>query len=165
MAVRLVLVIAFVLAVLPARAAVLDDRDASRLADVTEAIQSFEDEVVSALHHLPADTGQIESYSYVKLNLEAAHERLNNILMQVAFSIYMESPADESLVLTVIHAQLLPPSRSYLIEKKDAIASMAAAHPSNPVFAAYSTRANAILGDRAIPLLDEIDRKIGALQR
>jgi hypothetical protein len=162
---RLVLAIVLVLAAFPVRATVLDDHDASRLADVTEAIQSFEDEVVSALHHLPADAGQLESYSYVKLNLEAAHERLNNILMQVAFSIYMESPVDESLILTVIHAQLLPPSRNYLIEKKDAIASMAATHPSNAVFAAYSARANALLGDRAVPLLDELDRKIGAPRR
>jgi len=42
---------------------------------------------------------------------------------------------------------------------------MAAAHPSDPVFAAYRTRANAILGDRAIPLLDDMDRKIGEFRR
>ena len=52
-----------------------------------------------------------------------------------------------------------------LYEKKDAIASMAAAHPDNKVFAEYSRRANAILGDRAIPLLEELERRIGAAPR
>jgi hypothetical protein len=42
---------------------------------------------------------------------------------------------------------------------------MAAAHPANAVFAAYAARANAILGDRAIPLIDELSSRIGALRR
>src|SRR5580658_3017362 len=140
---------------LPARAAVLDAQDVARLAAVTAAIQAFEDDVVSALHHLPPDAEQIEAYSYVKLNLEAAHERLNTVFTQVALSLYVEAPADEALILNLVRAQLLPASKNYLVEKKDAIASMAATHPANPVFAAYSTRASAILGDRAVPLLGE----------
>jgi hypothetical protein len=163
---RLVLLIALALATLPAQAAVFEEHDTSRLADINEAIKSFEDEVSSSLHDLPSnDAEQIESYSYVELNLEAAHERLNNIFMLLAVSIYMEALSDQLLILNVMHGQLLPQSKSYLIEKRDAIASMAAAHPANKMFAAYSARAAAILGDRAIPLLDELYRRTGDLER
>ena len=44
-----------VLAAFPARAAVLDANDTSRLAAINDAIQSFEDDVGSALHNLPPD--------------------------------------------------------------------------------------------------------------
>ncbi len=159
-------VIGLVLATFPVRAAVFDERDTSRLADINEAIQLFENDVGSALHNLPPnDSGQIESYAYVELNLEAAHERLNNIFMLVAVSIYMDSLPDQFLILDVMYGQLLPRSKNYLNVKMDAIASMAAAHPANEVFATYSTRANAILGDRAIPFLDELYRRIDALRR
>jgi hypothetical protein len=165
-ALRLTLVIALVLVACPLRAAVFDERDLSRLTDINEAFQSFEDEVGSALHHVPQDDAeQIESYAYVKLNLEAAHERLNNVFMLLAVSIYMESSRDEVLILGLMHQQLLTQSKNYLTEKNEAIASMAAAHPANAVFAAYAERAGAILGDRAIPLIDELYRRIGALRR
>jgi hypothetical protein len=128
-----------------------------------EAIASFENDVGSALHNLkPGEADQIESYAYVELNLEAAHERLNTVFMMAAVSIYVDSPTDQDLLLHVMHGQLLSRSRNYLDEKKDAIASMAAAHPDNTVFAEYSRRANALLGDRAIPLLDELERRLGA---
>jgi hypothetical protein len=163
---RLALVIGLALATFPVRAAVLDERDTSRLAAINQAIQAFEYDVGSALHNLgPDETGLIESYAYVELNLEAAHERLNNVFMLVAVSIYMDAPPDQFLVLNVIHGQLLTPSKNYLSEKMDAIASMAAAHPENKVFAEYSARANALLGDRAIPLLDELYGRIGALRK
>jgi hypothetical protein len=162
---RAVFVIGLVLATFPVRAAVFDEHDTSRLADINEAIQSFENDVGSALHNLPPnDSGQIESYAYVELNLEAAHERLNNIFMLVAVSIYMDSPTDQALIMDVMYVQLLGPSKNYLNIKKDAIASMAAAHPANKVFATYSARADALLGDRAIPLLDELYRRIGAVR-
>ena len=154
------------MAVLPARAAVLDEQDTARLVAINEAIASFENDVGSALHNLkPEDAGQIESYAYVELNLEAAHERLNTVFMLAAVSIYVESATDQALLLQLMRGQLLTRSRNYLDEKKDAIASMAAAHPDNQVFAEYSRRANALLGDRAIPLLEEIDRRIGAAPR
>ena len=160
------LVIGFTMATFPARAAVFDERDTSRLAAINEAIQSFENDVGSALHNLSSDDAeQIESYAYVELNLEASHERLNTVFMLVAVSGYMESPSDQFLVLDVLYRQILPRSKNYLNEKKDAIASMAAAHPDNKVFAEYSRRANALLGDRAIPLLEELDRRIGAAPR
>jgi hypothetical protein len=163
---RFALVIGLVLATFPARAAILDEHDTSRLAEVSQAIQAFENDVGSALHNLtPDDSNLIESYAYVELNLEAAHERLNNVFMLVAVSIYMDSPPDQFLILNVIHEQLLTPTKNYLNEKMDAIASMAAAHPDNKVFADYHTRANAILGDRAIPLLDELFGRIGALKK
>jgi hypothetical protein len=163
---RVVLAIGLVLAAFPVRAAILDEQDTARLAGITEAIQAFENDVGSALHNLtPDESGQIESYAYVELNLEAAHERLNTIFMLVATSIYMDSASDQFLVLNVMYGQLLTPSKNYLNEKKDAIASMAAAHPENRMFAAYSARANAILGDRAIPLLDELYGRIGALRK
>jgi hypothetical protein len=163
---RLVLLIGLLLAPFPTQAAGLDEHDTARLADLNGAIQSFEDDIVTAIHSIPRDDlEQLASYSYVKLNLEAAHERLNNIFMQVAVSVYMDSPADQSLILTVIRSQLLQPTRNYLNEKKEAIASMALAHPSSQAFATYSARANAILGVRAISLLDELNQKIGALQR
>jgi hypothetical protein len=163
---RLVLLVGLLLTPFPAHAAGLDEHDTARLADLNEAIQSFEDDIVSALHTVPRDDlEQLASYSYVKLNLEAAHERLNTIFMQVAVSIYMDSPADQSLILTVIRSQLLQPTRNYLNEKRDAIASMALAHPASQAFATYSARANALLGARAIPLLDELNQKIEALQR
>jgi hypothetical protein len=163
---RFALLIALALATLPARAAAFDENDTSRLAGINEAIKSFEDDVSSALHDLPSnDAEQIESYAYVELNLEAAHERLNTIFMLVAVSIYMESPSDQLLISNVMYGQLLPQSKNYLGEKANAIASMAAAHPANKAFAAYSARASAILGNRAIPLLDEFARKIGELRR
>jgi hypothetical protein len=154
------LTIALALAIVPTRAAIPDANDATRLAGINEAIQSFEDEVSSALHDLPPDDAeQIESYTYVGLNLEAAHERLNTIFMLLAVSAYVESSSDQLLILNVMHGQLLSQSRNYLREKRDAIASMAAAHPASKVFATYSTRATALLGERAIPLLDELYRK------
>jgi hypothetical protein len=144
----------------PARAAALEDSDASRLAEISETIKSFEDDVSAALHDLPTDNAeQIESYAYVELNLEAAHERLNTLFMLVAVSLYMESPSDQLLVWDVMHQQLLPQSKNYLNEKKDAIASMAAAHPHNQTLATYARRANGVLGDRALPLLDELYRR------
>ena len=160
------LVIGFVLASVTVEAAVFDERDTSRLAAINEAIQSFENDVGSALHNLSSDDAeQIESYAYVELNLEAAHERLNTVFMLVAVSSYMESPSDEFLVLDVLYRQILPRSKNYLNEKKDAIASMAVAHPANQVFAAYRSRADALLGERAIPFLDELYERVEALRR
>jgi hypothetical protein len=161
-----VLVIGFAMTTFPAGAAVFDERDTSRLAAINEAIQSFENDVGSALHNLSSDDAeQIESYAYVELNLETAHERLNTVFMLVAVSSYMESPSDQLLVLDVLYRQILERSKNYLNEKKDAIASMAVAHPSNQVFAAYSSRAEALLGGRAIPFLDELYDRIGTLRR
>jgi hypothetical protein len=163
---QVALLVAVAMTTFPARAAVFDENDTSRLADINEAIKSFEDEVSTALHDLPPnDAEQIESYAYVQLNLEAAHERLNTVFMLVAVSVYMDSVSDQLLTAHVMHTQLLPQSKNYLNEKMDAIDSMAAAHPANSLFAAYSTRANAVLGARAIPLLDELYRRIGDLQR
>jgi len=159
-------VMGFVLASFSTHAAILDERDTSRLAGINEAIQSFENDVGSALHNLSSDDAeQIESYAYVELNLEAAHERLNTVFMLVAVSIFMETAADQLLVLDVLHGQILPRSKNYLNEKKDAIASMAAAHPANQVFADYSSRAEALLGGRAIPFLDELYERIEAARR
>jgi hypothetical protein len=165
-ALRVMLLVVLALATPPARAAALEDSDASRLADVNEAIKSFEENVSAALHDLPPnDAEQIESYAYVELNLEAAHERLNTVFMLVAVSVYMDSVSDQLLTAHVMGIQLLPQSKNFLNEKMAAIASMAAAHPENKVFAAYSTRANAVLGAQAVPLLDELYRRIGELQR
>jgi hypothetical protein len=158
----LVLLIVLALATSPVRAAVLDDSDASRLAAINEAIKSFEDDVSSALHDLPSNEAeQIESYAYVELNLEAAHERMNTVFMLTAVSVYVESPSDRLLILNLMHGQLLPQSKNYLNEKRNAIASMAAAHPANQVLATYGRRAAALLADRAIPLLDELYRRTG----
>jgi hypothetical protein len=157
-----VFVIGFTMATFPAQAALFDEHDTSRLAAINEAIQSFENDVGSALHNLSSDDAeQIESYAYV----EAAHERLNTVFMLVAVSSYMESSSDQFLVLDVLYRQILPRSKNYLNEKKDAIASMAVAHPANQVFAAYRSRADALLGERAIPFLDELYERVGALQR
>jgi hypothetical protein len=134
-------------ATFPARAAVFDEHDTSRLARINEAIQSFENDVGSALHNLSSDDAeQIESYAY-------------------AVSSYMESPSDQFLVLDVLHRQILPRSKNYVNEKKDAIASMAAAHPGNPVFADYSSRAETLLAGQAIAFLDELYKRIEALRR
>jgi hypothetical protein len=161
-----VLVIGWVLAMCSVRAAVFDERDASRLAGINEAIQSFENDVGSALHNLSADDAeQVESYAYVELNLEAAHERLNNVFMLLAVSIYMESSSDQFLVLDVLYAQILRRSKNYVSEKNDAIASMAAARPGNQVFATYSSRADALLGGQAIPFLDELYERIATSRR
>jgi hypothetical protein len=160
------LAIGFVLAHVPVQAAVFDAADTARLARINEAIQSFENDVGSALHNLSAGAdGEIESYAYVELNLEAAHERLNNVFMLLAVSMYMDSPSDQRLILDVLYRQILPPSRNYLNEKKDAIASMAAARPSSPVFAGYRSRADALLGERAIPFLDELYERIAAARQ
>jgi len=160
------LAISFAPAHFPAQAAVFGEDDTARLAHINEAIQSFENDVGSALHNLSADDGgDIESYAYVELNLEAAHERLNNVFMLVAVSIYMDSPSDQLLILDVLYRQILPPSKNYVSEKKDAIASMAAARPSSPVFAGYRARADALLGERAVPFLDELYERIAAARR
>jgi hypothetical protein len=160
------LAISFAPAHFPAQAAVLGEDDTARLARINEAIQSFENDVGSALHNLSADDGgDVESYAYVELNLEAAHERLNNVFMLVAVSIYMDSPSDQLLILDVLYRQILPPSKNYVSEKKDAIASMAAARPSSPVFAGYRARADALLGERAVPFLDELYERIAAARR
>ena len=162
MAGRFALIIALALATLPARAASLDENDASRLAAINEAIKSFEDDVSSALHDVPSNEAeQIESYAYVELNLEATHERLNTVFMLAAVSVYVESASDRLLILNLMHGQLLPQSKNYLNEKRSAIASMATAHPANQVLATYAARAAALLGDRAIPLLDELYRRTG----
>jgi hypothetical protein len=160
---RFALLIVFALT-LSARAAVLDENDASRLAAINEAIKSFEDDVNSALHDLPNNEAEkIESYAYVKLNLEAAHERLNTVFMLAAVSVYVESASDRLLILNLMHGQLLPQSKNYLNEKRNAIASMATAHPANQALATYAARGAALLGDRAIPLLDELYRRTGDL--
>src|SRR5215469_15075586 len=118
-----VLAIGFVLVTFSAQAAVFDANDTARLADINEAIGAFENDVGSALHNLSSDDAeQIESYAYVELNLEAAHERLNNVFMLVAVSGYMESSSDQFLILDVLHGQILLRSKNYLNEKKDAIA-------------------------------------------
>src|SRR5580704_11706037 len=144
----------------PGRAAALDENDTSRLASLNEAVQAFEDDVSAALHDLPSnDAEQIESYAYVQLNLEAAHERLNTIFMLVAVSVYMDSASDQQLAANVMHTELLPRSKSYLNEKVAAIASMAAAHQASKVFAAYGTLAIKLVPDRAIPMLEQLARK------
>ena len=111
------------------------------------------------------DAEQIEAYSYVELNLEAAQEQLNSIFLLMAISIYADSSSDELQVLALMYGQVLSPSKTYLVEKKDAIASMATSHPANDAFAAYNMRAAAILGEQAIPLLDELFRRIATLHR
>src|SRR5260370_24925345 len=142
-----VCVIGFTMATFPARAAVFDEHDTSRLAAINEAIQSFENDVGSALHNLSSDDAeQIESYAYVELNLEASHERLNTVFMLVAVSGYMESPSDQFLVLDVLYRQILPRSKNYLNEKKDAITRMADAHTAKQRLTAYGPRAEALPG-------------------
>jgi hypothetical protein len=160
------LLISLVLATFSVGAAVFDEHDVSRLAGINEAIQSFENDVGSALHNLSSDDAeQIESYAYVELNLEAAHERLNNVFMLLAVSIYMESSSDQFLVLDVLYGQILPRSKNYVNEKKDAIASMAVAHPDSQVFAGYRSRADVLLGAQAIAFLDELYERIAASRR
>ena len=161
---RFASVIALALLTWPARAAALDENDTSRLASAIEAINAFEEDVSTALHDLPTDDAeQIEAYAYVELNLQAAHERLNTIFMLVAVSSYVESASDQLLILNVMYGQLLQQSKNFLGEKQSAIASMAVAHPANQALAAYRTRATAVLGRQAAPLLDEFYRKIGDL--
>ena len=61
---RFALVIGLALATFPVRAAILDEHDTSRLAEVSQAIQAFENDVGSALHNLtPDQSGLIESYA------------------------------------------------------------------------------------------------------
>ncbi len=163
---RLALLAGFVLAAVPGRAQVFHEADTMRLAAINAALQTLEDKVSAALHDLPQnDAEQIEAYSYVQLNLEAAHERLNTVFMLVAVSAYMESQSDQLLILHVMYGQILPQSRNYLDEKARGIASMAATHPENKVFADYRARAKELLQDSAMPLLDDFYRRIGDLPR
>jgi len=163
---RMMLGLMLAVAPLRASAAGLDDADTARLAGMIETVKTFEEDVRSALHDLPeGDAEQIEAYSYVELNLETAHERLNAVFMLLAVSSYVESASDRLLILDLMHAQLLPQSKNYLAEKMDAIASMAAAHPANQALAGYAARAAGTLGERGIRLLDELDHKIGDILR
>jgi hypothetical protein len=150
------------LAAIPARAADLDQGDISRISAITDAIRSLEDEVSRTMHDLaPDDAEQIEAFSYVELNLESAQERLNSVFLLVAVSMYMEASSDEAQILNLMSRQILPPSKVFLRQKSDAIASMAVSHPGNQGIAAYSTRAETLLRERAIPMLDALSRKIG----
>jgi hypothetical protein len=165
-AVRSALLIILVLMSLPANAAVFNETDISRMSGISDAIVALEEDVSRSMHNLPPnDPEQIEAYSYVELNLEAAQERLNGIFLLLAVSMYMETPSDQLQIVNLMYLQVLPQSKSYLNEKSDAIASMAASHPANDDFASYKTRAAAILEDQAVPLLDELYRKIEALHR
>src|SRR5438045_4029667 len=77
---RSALCIILVLMTLSAKAAVFNESDISRITDIGEAITTLEDDVSRSMHNLPPDDPeQIEAYSYVELNLEAAQERLNSI--------------------------------------------------------------------------------------
>lgn len=144
-----------------AQAAGLDDADTTELAGLIDQVKTFEEDVSKALHNMaPNDAEQIEAYAYVQLNLEAAHERLNTVFMLVAISGYVESTNDQLLILRLMHGQLLPQSKSYLNEKTDNIASMAAAHPADRTLAGYATRAAGVLGEKGVRLLDDFDRKI-----
>jgi hypothetical protein len=151
------------LATVPARSADLDQNDISHITAVTDAIRSLADDVSRTMHDLPpGDAEQIEAFSYVELNLESAQERLNSVFLLVAVSMYMETATDEGQILNLMSRQILPPSRTFLRQKSDAIASMAVSHPGNREIADLTMRASALLRDRAIPMLDELARKIGA---
>ena len=156
--------VAFVLLALlgfPAQAAVLNDNDIIRISEISDAIMALDDDISRAMHDLPPDDAeQIEAYSYVELNLQAAQERLNSIFLLTAVSVYMESATDQQQIENLMYRQILPQSRTFLHQKNDAIASMAASHPSKPEFKAYSARASAILAERAVPLLQELSRRI-----
>jgi hypothetical protein len=149
-----------------ARAAAFGEADTARLAGLIEQVKSFEDDVSSALHDVPpGDAEKIESYAYVQLNLEAAHERLNTVFMLLAVSTYVESTFDQALILDLMHGQLLPQSKNYLDEKASNIASMSAAHPADQALAGYAKRAAGILGQSGIALLDEFERQIAPAPR
>jgi len=154
--------IAAALAAFPARPADLDQNDISRITAITDAIRSLEDDVSRTMHDLPPnDAEQIEAFSYVELNLESAQERLNSVFLLVAVSMYMETATDEGQILNLMSRQILPPSKTFLRQKSDAIASMAISHPGNREIADLTMRASALLRDRAIPMLDELARRIG----
>jgi hypothetical protein len=158
--------VVFLLLSFSAKAGVFNDGDISRMAEISDAIMSLDDDVSRTMHDLPpADAEQIEAYSYVELNLQAAQERLNSIFLLTAVSIYMESSTDQQQIESLMVRQVLPQSRTFLHQKSDAIASMAVSRPSNVEFKTYSTRAAAILAERAVPLLEEFSRKIEAAQQ
>jgi hypothetical protein len=157
------LCLGLVLAAVPARPADLDQGDVSRITAIIDAIRALDEDVSRIMHDLPpGDAEQIEAFSYIELNLESAQERLNSVFLLVAVSMYMEAASDEAQILNLTSQQILPPSKTFLRQKSDAIASMALSHPGNQAIAALSVRASAILRDRAIPMLDELSRKIGA---
>jgi hypothetical protein len=148
-----------------ARAAALDESDITQVSAVTDAIRSLEEDVSRTLHDLPQrNAEEIEAYSYIGLNLESAQERLNSVFLLAAVSIYMESATDQMQILNLMGKQILPASRTFLFQKSDAIASMAVSHPGNRTLADYSMRAGAILNERAVPMLDALAQKIGAVQ-
>jgi hypothetical protein len=147
----------------PAKAAVFNDGDISRLSEISDAITALDDEVSRVMHDLsPDDAETIEAFSYVELNLEAAQERLNAVFLLLAVSIYMESESDQLQIENLMYRQVLAQSRTFMHQKTDAIASMAASHPSNNAFKIYSMRAASILSERAVPLLEELARRIRA---
>jgi hypothetical protein len=147
------------------RAAALDNGDITRVSAIADAIRSLEEDVSRTLHDLPeGNAEEIEAYSYVGLNLESAQERLNSVFLLVAVSVYMESSTDQMQILNLMAKQILPASKTFMYQKSDAIASMAISHPGNQALADYSMRAGAILGERAIPMLDALSQKIGDVQ-
>jgi hypothetical protein len=164
-ATRCALLVLLTFTTFSANAAVFSENEIARMAEIDRAIASFAADVEKSLHGVPStDAEQIEAYSYVELNLQAAQERLKSVFLLLAISIYMESSFDQQQILNLMHGQLLLQSKAYLNQKKDAIASMAVSHPANSEFASYRTRAAVILGDQAVPLLEELYQRIGALR-
>jgi hypothetical protein len=150
----------------PSKAAVFNDGDIARMSEISDAITSLDDDVSRTMHNLPQDNAEeIEAFSYIELNLQAAQERLNSIFLLTAVAIYMESEADQLQIENLLYRQVLPQSRTFLHQKTDAIASMALAHPGNDQFKTYSAQAGAILSERAVPLLQGLSDRIAAALR
>jgi hypothetical protein len=147
-------------------AAVFNQQDIKRLTEIDAAILSLEQEINASLKSFPYFEGErISLYAILELNLEAARERLFTITMLVAGSFAMETPADQARNLNILYSHILPPTRAYLNAKKKAIIEIARAASSDDLFVSYSSRATIVLGDRALPVVEELYRRLAALHK
>jgi hypothetical protein len=148
------------------RAAAFNQQDIEGLSVTITTIQSLKQEITASLKRLPShETDKIKSYVVLELALDAAQEHLNLVYILVKASAVMETPSDRERILTTLYGEMLPRSREILDAKRGAIVTDANAQLSDDLFASYSARAASVLGDRALPLVNELNRRVVALQK
>jgi len=77
----------------------------------------------------------------------------------------MESSSDQGRLLNILYGEVIPQSETYFNQKRTFILNAVTAQSSDNVYASFSARAANIVGDKAIPLLEELYLKINNTRR
>jgi hypothetical protein len=150
----------------PTQVTVFNQQDVDRLLQIGNAIQSLKEDVTISLKSLPShQVERIQSYAFLEVSLEAVQERLNSVLILVGTANVMETWNDQARILNGMYGELLPKTKIYLNAKRTAIINIASGHSADNMYVAYSNRAAGILGDRALPLIDEMYQRIARLRK